>query len=115
LLNKLIQDKKSKAIIVAPTRELASQIDDEFRLVAKGSGLAGAILIGGTPMGPQMRDLRSNPQIIIGTPGRIKDHIKRGSLRANDINIVVLDEVDRMLDMGFVDDVTELLSCTFSK
>lgn len=110
LLNKLIQDKSSKAIIVAPTRELASQIDDEFRLVAKGSGLAGAILIGGTPMGPQMRDLRSNPQIIIGTPGRIKDHIKRGSLRANDINIVVLDEVDRMLDMGFVDDVTELLS-----
>jgi ATP-dependent RNA helicase RhlE len=110
LLNKLIQDPNSRALIIAPTRELAQQIDDEFRKVAKGSGLTGAILIGGTPMGPQLRDLRSNPQIVIGTPGRTKDHINRGSFRSREFNIVVLDEVDRMLDMGFIDDVTYILS-----
>jgi superfamily II DNA/RNA helicase len=110
VLDKLMSDKSSKALIIAPTRELAQQIDDEFRKVAKGSGLSGAILIGGTPMGPQLRDLRSNPQIVIGTPGRIKDHINRGSFRAKDFNLIVLDEVDRMLDMGFVDDVTTILS-----
>lgn len=110
VLNKLINDRSSKALIIAPTRELAQQIDDEFRKVAKGSGLSGAILIGGTPMGPQLRDLRSNPQIVIGTPGRVKDHIARGSFRSKDFNIIVLDEVDRMLDMGFVDDVTHILS-----
>lgn len=110
VLNKLIQDPNARALIIAPTRELASQIDDEFRKVAKGSRLPVAILIGGTPMGPQLRDLRSNPKLIIGTPGRIKDHLKRGSFQAGEFNIVVLDEVDRMLDMGFVDDVTEILN-----
>lgn len=109
VLNKLMTDRSSKALIIAPTRELAQQIDDEFRKVAKGSGLAAAILIGGTPMGPQLRSLRGNPQIVIGTPGRVKDHIARGSFRSSNFNIIVLDEVDRMLDMGFVDDVTEIL------
>ncbi len=109
VLNKLMTDRSAKALIIAPTRELAQQIDDEFRKVAKGSGLAAAILIGGTPMGPQLRSLRGNPQIVIGTPGRVKDHITRGSFRAKNFNIIVLDEVDRMLDMGFVDDVTAIL------
>lgn len=99
-----------KVLIVAPTRELAQQIDLEFRSIAKGSNLRGAVLIGGTAMGQQLRDLRSNPQIIIGTPGRIKDHLERGSLTLRDCNFVVLDEVDRMLDMGFINDVTEILS-----
>jgi len=70
----------------------------------------GAILIGGTPMGPQFRDLSSNPNIVIGTPGRIKDHIDRGTLKLASFNLVVLDEVDRMLDMGFINDVREILS-----
>ncbi|USN97521.1 MAG: DEAD/DEAH box helicase [Candidatus Nomurabacteria bacterium] len=109
VLNKLMTDRSSKALIIAPTRELAQQIDDEFRKVAKGSGLAAAILIGGTPMSPQLRSLRGNPQVVIGTPGRVKDHIARGSFRAKNFNIIVLDEVDRMLDMGFVDDVTAIL------
>jgi len=109
VLHKLMTDRSSKALIIAPTRELAQQIDDEFRKVAKGSGLSAAILIGGTPMGPQLRSLRGNPQVVIGTPGRVKDHISRGSFRAKNFNIIVLDEVDRMLDMGFVDDVTEIL------
>jgi len=61
-------------------------------------------------MGPQLRDLRANPQIVIGTPGRIKDHMERGSLKLGDVDLVVLDEADRMLDMGFIDDIREILS-----
>jgi superfamily II DNA/RNA helicase len=110
VLDKLMQNDGAKALIVAPTRELAQQIEEEFRAVAKNSGLSGALLIGGTAMGPQLRDLRGDPQIVIGTPGRIKDHIERRSLNLDHFNMVVLDEVDRMLDMGFINDVTEILS-----
>ena len=109
VLNKLATSD-SRALIVAPTRELAQQIEEEFRAIGKGSGLFGAILIGGSAMGPQLKDLRRNPQIVIGTPGRIKDHLERGTLNLSKFNVVVLDEVDRMLDMGFVNDVRELLS-----
>lgn len=100
----------AKALIVAPTRELAQQIEVELRSIAKGSRLRGALLIGGTGMGSQFRDLSANPNIVIGTPGRIKDHLDRGSLSLADFNIVVLDEVDRMLDMGFVNDMQTILS-----
>lgn len=109
VLNKLIQEKQNKVIILAPTRELAQQIEDQCRAIAKGSGLLGALLIGGASMGPQLRDLRNRPQIIIGTPGRVKDHLERGSLRLDDCTMVVLDEVDRMLDMGFVHDIKRIL------
>lgn len=109
VLHKLLQDANSKALIIAPTRELAQQIEQELKTVAKGSGLFGALLIGGANMTPQLRDLRSKPQIVIGTPGRIKDHIERGSLDLSVYNTVVLDEVDRMLDMGFVEDVSDIL------
>ncbi len=109
VLQKLLTDKTSKVLIMAPTRELAQQIEDEIRSLAKNSGLFGAVLIGGTPMGPQLRDLSFRPRIVIGTPGRIKDHLERGSLKVNDFNLVVLDEVDRMLDMGFVDDMRTIL------
>lgn len=109
LLNKLLADKTARALIIAPTRELAQQIEEGCRLIAKGSGIGGAVLIGGTAMTPQLRDLRDNPQIVIGTPGRIKDHIERRSLNLSGFNLVVLDEVDRMLDMGFVMDVTSIL------
>ncbi|HET9174322.1 MAG TPA: DEAD/DEAH box helicase [Candidatus Saccharimonadales bacterium] len=100
----------ARALVVAPTRELAQQIDAEFRSIAKGSNLKGAVLIGGASMGLQLRDLRSNPQLVVGTPGRIKDHLERGSLRLGAFKYVVLDEVDRMLDMGFVNDVREILT-----
>jgi ATP-dependent RNA helicase RhlE len=109
VLDRLIQDKQAKSLIVAPTRELAQQIEVELKTVARNSGMFGALLIGGAPMGPQLRDLRSEPQIVIGTPGRIMDHMQRGSLDLNGFNTVVLDEVDRMLDMGFVNDVRTIL------
>lgn len=110
VLQRLITEQHSAAIIIAPTRELAQQIEEECRALAKASGLHGAVLIGGTGMGDQLRDLRSNPRIVIGTPGRIKDHLQRGTLKLQKFNTIVLDEVDRMLDMGFVHDVTEILS-----
>jgi len=110
ILQALLSDKNAKAIIIAPTRELAQQIEEECRALGRGTGLRGALLIGGTNMMGQLRDLRQKPNIVIGTPGRIKDHLERRSLILQDFNIVVLDEVDRMLDMGFVKDVTEILT-----
>lgn len=110
ILQKLIADRSAAAIIIAPTRELAQQIEQEFRTLGKGTGLFGTLLIGGTNMNGQLRDLKQRPSIVIGTPGRIKDHLQRGSLKLQHFNVVVLDEVDRMLDMGFIQDVTEILS-----
>ncbi len=109
ILHKLMTDRSAKALIVAPTRELAQQIETERRNLSKNGGIYGALLIGGSSYGPQLRDLRSNPNIVTGTPGRIKDHIEQRSLDLSKYNIVVLDEVDRMLDMGFVNDVKLLL------
>jgi ATP-dependent RNA helicase RhlE len=110
VIQKLIKGESKGAIIVAPTRELAQQIEVECQKLAKNSNLFGTLLIGGTGMGKQLKDLRYNPEIVIGTPGRIKDHIGRKTLKLHNFDIVVLDEVDRMLDMGFVNDVTEILS-----
>lgn len=108
-LHRLMSDPTAKALIVAPTRELAMQIEDDCRFIGKGGGFNGALLIGGSAYGPQFKDLRANPRIVIGTPGRLKDHIEQGTLNLAGFNIIVLDEVDRMLDMGFVNDVKLLL------
>ncbi len=110
IINKLMDDKNSRALIIAPTRELAEQIEAECRKLAKGTGLYGVVLIGGTSMNRQLNDLKRNPEVVIGTPGRIKDHVERRSLRLATFNTIVLDEVDRMLDMGFVNDVTAIFS-----
>ncbi len=109
VLDKLMNNPHSNALIIAPTRELAQQIEDELRSIGKKSGMFGVLLIGGTPMGPQLRDLRSKPRVVIGTPGRIKDHLERGTLHLATFDVVVLDEVDRMLDMGFLPDMRIIL------
>jgi ATP-dependent RNA helicase RhlE len=109
VIHALTTRQNAKALIVAPTRELAQQIEQECRSIGKGGGFTGAILIGGTGMGGQLRDLRAKPRIVIGTPGRIKDHMERGTLKLDQFNLVVLDEVDRMLDMGFLPDVSFIL------
>ncbi|MBA2279049.1 DEAD/DEAH box helicase [Candidatus Saccharibacteria bacterium] len=115
VLHQLMNNRSSNALIMAPTRELAQQIEAECRMIAKGSGLSGTLLIGGTSMGPQLNGLRNKPRIVIGTPGRIKDHITRGTLEISKFDIVVLDEVDRMLDMGFVTDITFILNAAAPK
>jgi ATP-dependent RNA helicase RhlE len=109
MLNALMADRSKRALIMAPTRELAQQIEEECRKISRSSGLRTAVLIGGSSMHRQLSDLKYNPQIIIGTPGRIKDHLERKSLNLATIDIVVLDEVDRMLDMGFVNDMRKIL------
>jgi superfamily II DNA/RNA helicase len=110
ILHRLMNEPTAKALIVAPTRELAMQIEDDCRFIGKGGGFTGALLIGGSAYGPQLKDLRAHPRIVVGTPGRIKDHLHERTLDLHDFNIVVLDEVDRMLDMGFVHDVKDILS-----
>ncbi len=110
VLHALMLDQQARALIIAPTRELAQQINEEFRSIAKGSGLRATLLIGGTNIVPQLRELRGNPQVVIGTPGRIKDHLERVSLQLGGFKFVVLDEVDRMLDMGFINDVRSILN-----
>jgi superfamily II DNA/RNA helicase len=110
LLNKLMESRKNKALIIAPTRELALQIQEEGRAFSKGSKLFDVLLIGGAPIHRQLKDLQRHPEIIIGTPGRIKDHLERGSLKIDYVSTIVLDEVDRMLDMGFINDIRSILS-----
>lgn len=110
ILNKLMHRQWSKALIIAPTRELALQIEEQCKLLAKNSGLTGTLLIGGTSMSRQVNDLRRGARIIIGTPGRIKDHLRQGTLKLDSCEMIVLDEVDRMLDMGFINDVRAILA-----
>ncbi len=109
VIDRLLRNKQSKVIVMAPTRELAGQILDEVRTLTRSTGLKTVLLIGGSPMYAQLRDLKHRPQIIIGTPGRIKDHLERKSLNLLEFDTVVLDEVDRMLDMGFVNDMRAIL------
>lgn len=110
LLHKTLRDRDQRALIVAPTRELAVQIDEEFRAFSAGLGLYSALCIGGSGMHNQMRALERRPQFIIGTPGRLKDHLTRRTLRLDNVTNLVLDEADRMVDMGFINDVRFLLS-----
>lgn len=110
LINKVLKNPREKVLVVAPTRELAFQIDEELRTFAKGTGFFSVLLIGGSHMGQQVRELRHTHHFVIGTPGRIKDHINAGRLNLSTFNTVVLDEADRMLDMGFIADMRLLMS-----
>lgn len=110
LIDKTFHHPQEKVLILVPTRELALQIDGEFQAFSKGSGLRSALCIGGTNMTAQVRALAQRPSFVIGTPGRVKDLIERGHLDLTHFRNVVLDEVDRMLDMGFIKDITWLLS-----
>ena len=97
-------------LILAPTRELALQIQDELRsLCTYLPGIRIACLYGGQPIDRQITTLKKRPQIIVATPGRLMDHMKRRTVRLGKVKTVVLDEADRMLDMGFIKDVTHIL------
>ena len=99
-----------QAVILAPTRELALQITAEMREIAQfKAGIRMVCLYGGQPIGKQIDTLKKKPQIVIATPGRLGDHLKRRTVRLDKVETVVLDEADRMLDMGFIHDVTRLL------
>ena len=98
------------SLILAPTRELALQIRDDLReLAALKKGVRVVCLYGGQPIDKQVNQLKKKPQIVVATPGRLMDHKKRRTIRLDKVQTVILDEADRMLDMGFIDDVTKIL------
>jgi len=98
-----------RGLILLPTRELALQVDENLRKVGSRLGLRTAALIGGEAMGHQIQSLKRNPHILIATPGRLIDHLKRGLVKLNDVKVLVLDEADRMLDMGFAPQLEEIM------
>lgn len=112
----MLQDITPKAgiqgLVLAPTRELAVQIADEVKKFGKYTGIRVATIYGGQGMGTQLSDLARGVEIIVATPGRLIDHLKRGSLTLESIKHVVLDEADTMLDMGFIDDIQFILDLT---
>ena len=105
LINKISRDHDNKCVIIVPTRELALQIQDEFKSLSNGSGLKSVLIIGGSSIKTQINILSRDPEFVIATPGRLKDLSNRGELNLGIVNNVVLDEVDRMLYMGFIDDI----------
>ncbi|MDB3888556.1 DEAD/DEAH box helicase [Candidatus Pelagibacter sp.] len=110
MINKLIKDKQAMALIVCPTRELATQVMQAvLKLNVREIGIGNALLIGGESMQKQLRKLNNRARIIVGTPGRINDHLQRKSLNLSKVNYLVLDETDRMLDMGFTPQIELIL------
>lgn len=110
LVHKVFSDKNERVLIVTPTRELAMQIADELRFFVKGMDLDLVLCIGGANMDRQEKKLRHNPHFVIGTPGRLKDLIERRRLNLDLFHNIVLDEVDRMVDIGFIRDVKYFIS-----
>lgn len=101
---------KGRGLVLLPTRELALQVEESLQRLGVSLGLRTAALIGGEPIGKQMQVLRRNPHIIVATPGRLNDHIKRKTISLKEVKVLVLDEADMMLDMGFLPQVKEILS-----
>jgi len=101
-----------RALVLAPTRELALQIAETFDLLGVAQGVRALVLIGGESIGPQLAGLQRRPDVIVATPGRLVDHLDRRSLALGAVRIVVLDEADRMLDMGFAPQVERILRVT---
>jgi len=102
LIEKLLSNPRGSALVLTPTRELGKQIMDIMhQLLGPKSAIKTAFIIGGEPMGKQLNQLRARPRLIVGTPGRINDHLERGNMMLHDAGFLVLDETDRMLDMGF--------------
>lgn len=109
LIDKVMKQKDERILIMAPTRELAVQIEKELAGFAKGLGFRGMVAVGGANIAPQISQLRHSPAFVIGTPGRLKDLMERKALDLSGFGTVVLDEADRMLDMGFIDDMRTIL------
>jgi len=116
IIHNMISDANSmKTIVVVPTRELAVQVEQEFRSMTKGLGLYSACFIGGININSDLNKLRSNIHLIAGTPGRLLDLENRKVLNLKSFTILILDEFDRMLDMGFVDDVMLITNSMLSR
>lgn len=110
LINKLLNDPKQEVLILAPTRELALQIERELVEFTHGMPIYSVSCVGGAPIRPQIMSLRRGVNVVIGTPGRVMDLMNQGYLNFSNTQNIVLDEADRMLDMGFIDDIRAILS-----
>jgi len=110
MIQRLGQNPNGRGLIVVPTRELAYQVDEAVRCICKANQMQTAVIIGGVSMEPQCRALARKPNIIIATPGRLLDHLKQKTLSLANVEILVLDEADRMLDMGFAPDINRIIS-----
>lgn len=110
LIEKVLQDKAQRVLIIAPTRELAFQIHKEMREFSRGLGIRSAMLIGGANEWRQRNDMRLDPHFVVATPGRLKDFIQTKVVRMSAFRNVVLDEVDQMVDIGFINDITYFIS-----
>lgn len=110
VIEQLLNSKQPfQTLVIVPTRELALQVEEEFKSLSMGMGLHCASFIGGTSVGRDLGQLRRKNHLIIGTPGRLMDLAARGALRLQDISVLILDEFDRMLDMGFVNDIKKIV------
>jgi len=110
LIDKIEKNASEKVLIIVPTRELAVQIMDEGKIFARGTRAYMTLVIGGVDINRQRRELSRSPRIVVGTPGRLKDLVERRAFNLNEFGTIVLDEVDRMLDMGFILDIRSLIS-----
>jgi superfamily II DNA/RNA helicase len=110
LINKILQNSREKILIVIPTRELAIQIDQEFKFFTRGMRIFSVCCVGGMSIGRQISGLRHNYNLIVGTPGRLRDLIGKRIINLSEINTVVLDEADRMVDMGFINDTRFIMN-----
>ncbi len=104
-----ISETKVQGLVLAPTRELAIQIADHIAQISRFTGIRVTAIYGGQKINKQIRTLKSGVHIVVGTPGRLIDHLQRGTLKLKDVHMVVLDEADRMLDMGFIKDINKIL------
>jgi ATP-dependent RNA helicase RhlE len=104
-----IANHKKQGVIIVPTRELAEQIAETLQNIGRPVGLRQALIIGGASMGRQISAIGRRPHVIVGTPGRLNDHLERGTLKLNGVGVLVLDEADRMLDMGFAPQIDKIL------
>lgn len=107
---KKTQSQGVSVLVMVPTRELAAQINEEFKIFAWGLNLYSALVVGGASINRQRSELNRRPQVVIGTPGRLKDLVNQRILRLDQVQVLVLDEADRMLDMGFIRDIRFLVS-----
>ena len=110
LVAQLLSNPRGSALVMTPTRELATQVMTQLQaIIGKQSKIVSALLIGGESMPKQVQQLRNRPRLLVGTPGRINDHLTRGNLMLHDTNFLVLDETDRMLDMGFISQIENVI------
>ncbi|MDP2741262.1 MAG: DEAD/DEAH box helicase [bacterium] len=109
LVQQILKAGRGKGLIILPTRELALQVNEFIQKIGREFGIKTAVLIGGSPIRHQIQEIRNNPCVIIGTPGRINDHIKQRTLNLHDVTVLVLDEADRMFDMGFAPQISKIL------